>query len=34
MLPDLIYDTENYRYGIVRSGWQYLDKNHYWNELD
>jgi hypothetical protein len=35
LLPDLIFDTANYRYGIVRIGWQYLDMNHalllYWS---
>jgi hypothetical protein len=34
VLPDLINDTLNYRYGIVRSGWQYLDNGHEWNSLD
>ena len=34
LLPDLINDTVNYRYGILRTGWQYLDENHVWNEMD
>ena len=34
LLPDLIQDTVNYRYGILRAGWQYLDENHEWDEMD
>ncbi len=34
VLPDLINDVMVYRYGIIRSNWQYLDKDHWWNEHD
>jgi hypothetical protein len=32
MFPDLINDINNYRYSILRSGWQYLDCEHKWSE--
>jgi hypothetical protein len=34
MFADLIDDPVNFRYGIVRSGWQYLDSEHEWSEHD
>jgi hypothetical protein len=34
LLPDTIHDTINYRYSILRSGWQYLDAKHEWSEHD
>jgi hypothetical protein len=34
VLPDTINDTVNYRYSIVRDGWQYLDRKHDWSEHD
>jgi hypothetical protein len=34
VLPDLINDVTEYRYGIIRSNWQYLDKDQRWSEHD
>jgi hypothetical protein len=34
MFADLIDDPVNFRYGIVRSGWRYLDSEHEWSEHD
>jgi hypothetical protein len=32
IFPDLIEDIVNFRYGVMRSGWQYLDKEQKWSE--
>jgi hypothetical protein len=38
LLPDLLRpqmdDRNDYKYGIVRSNWQYLDHKFEWNEFD
>jgi hypothetical protein len=34
IFADLIEDTESFRYGIVRSGWQYLNADNNWSEHD
>jgi hypothetical protein len=38
LLPDLVRpqmdDRNDYKYGIVRSNWQYLDRKFEWNEFD
>jgi hypothetical protein len=34
LFPDVIGDTINYRYGLVKSGWQYLNEKYEWSEHD
>jgi hypothetical protein len=34
LFPDIIEDTTEFRYGFVRSGWQYLDSEYLWSEHD
>ena len=34
LFPDIIEDTTEFRYGFVRSGWQYLDSEYSWSEHD
>ena len=32
LFPDLLNNTRPYRYGILRSNWQYLDSNFLWSD--
>ena len=32
LFPDLLNLADTFRFGIVRSNWQYLDKNFQWSE--
>ena len=34
VLPDIIEDVQVFRYGILRSNWQYLDRNCNWSQFD
>jgi hypothetical protein len=34
VFADLIDNTESFRYGIVMSGWQYLNADNIWSERD
>ena len=34
LFADLIEDIENFRYAVVRNGWQYLNAEYEWSEHD
>ena len=34
LFPDIIHDTGDFRYAIVKTGWQYLDVDQKWSEFE